>query len=73
VGPFSKGDFIYPEILGGAVWQGKVEDMVRERLVLVSLVAVLACAVMAAPASAAIKFEWKVGGKNTGSRRIERT
>jgi hypothetical protein len=37
--------------------------MSKGRLALLSLVAVLSFAVMAASASAAIKFEWKVGGK----------
>jgi hypothetical protein len=37
--------------------------MSNARLVLLSLVAVLWLAIMASSASAAIKFEWKVGGK----------
>jgi hypothetical protein len=37
--------------------------MFKARLVLLSLVAVLSFVVMASSASAAIKFEWKVGGK----------
>jgi hypothetical protein len=40
--------------------------MSKARLVLLSLVAVLSFAVMASSASAAIKFEWKVGGKVLG-------
>jgi hypothetical protein len=37
--------------------------MSKAKLVLLSLVAVLSFAVMASSASAAIKFQWKVGGK----------